>query len=60
MRRGTKVLGRATGRLTGGTHRLKVTLGGGVLGGAATVELTLADDAGNVKTVTKTVRVPDG
>ena len=60
VRRGTKVLGRATGRLTGGTHSLKVTLGGGVLGGAATVELTLADDAGNVKTVTKTVRVPDG
>jgi protocatechuate 3,4-dioxygenase beta subunit len=58
VRRGTKVLGKATGRLTGGTHRLKVALGGGAAGGAATLELTLADAAGNVKTVTRTVHVP--
>jgi protocatechuate 3,4-dioxygenase beta subunit len=60
VRRGTKVLGKATGRLTGGTHRLKVALAKGVAAGAATLELTLADAAGNVKTLTKTVHVPTG
>jgi hypothetical protein len=54
------VLGKATGRLTGGTHRLKVALAKGVAAGAATLELTLADAAGNVKTLTKTVHVPTG
>jgi len=58
VRRGAKVLGSATGHLTGGTHRLKVGLARGVAAGAATLELTLADAAGNVRTLTKTVRVP--
>jgi hypothetical protein len=58
VRRGAKVIGRATGRLTGGTHRLRVALAGGVAGGTATLELTLADAAGNVKTVTRKVHVP--
>jgi protocatechuate 3,4-dioxygenase beta subunit len=58
VRRGTKVLGSATGHLSGGTHRLRVALARGVAAGAATLELTLADAAGNVKTLTKTVRVP--
>ena len=56
--RGTKVLGKATGRLTGGTHTVKVGLGSGVAAGAATLQLTLADTAGNVKTLTRTVHVP--
>jgi hypothetical protein len=60
VRRGTKILGKATGRLTGGTYRLRVGLAKGVTAGAATLELTLADAAGNVKTLTKTVHVPAG
>src|SRR3954469_1888895 len=60
VRRGTKILGKATGRLTGGTHRLRGGLGQGATAGAATLELTLADAAGNVKTLTKTVQVPAG
>ena len=60
VRRGTKILGKATGRLTGGTHRLRVGLAQGATAGAATLELTLADAAGNVKTLTKTVHVPAG
>ena len=58
VRRGAKVLGRAAGRLTGGTHRLKVVLAKDATAGAATLELTLADAAGNVRTLTKTVHVP--
>jgi autotransporter translocation and assembly factor TamB len=60
VRRGTKILGKATGRLTGGTHRLRVGLAKGVPAGVATLDLTLADAAGNVKTLTKTVHVPAG
>ena len=56
--RGTKVLGKATGRLTAGTHTLKVGLGRGVAAGAAKLQLTLADDAGNTKTLSRTVHVP--
>ena len=56
--RGTKVLGKATGRLTAGTHTLKVGLGRGVAAGAAKLQLTLADDAGNTKTLNRTVHVP--
>ena len=58
--RGTKVLGKATGRLTAGTHTLKVGLGRGVAAGAAKLQLTLADDAGNTKTLSRTVHVPAG
>ena len=56
--RGTKVLGKATGRLTAGTHTLKVGLGRDVGAGAAKLQLTLADDAGNTKTLSRTVHVP--
>jgi hypothetical protein len=56
--RGTKVLGKATGRLTAGTHTLKVGLGHGVAAGAAKLQLVLVDAAGNTKTLTRTVHVP--
>lgn len=56
--RGTKVLGKATGRLTAGTHTLKVGLGHGIAAGTAKLQLTLADAAGNVKTFSKTVHLP--
>ena len=56
--RGTKVLGKATGRLTAGTHTLKVGLGHGVAAGTAKIRLKLADAAGNVKTFSKTVHLP--
>ncbi len=56
--RGTKVLGKATGRLTAGTHRLEVGLGRGMAAGAAKLQLRLADDVGNTKTLSRTVRVP--
>ena len=58
--RGTKVLGKATGRLTAGTHTLKVGLGRGVAAGTAKLQLVLADAAGNTKTLTRTVHVPAG
>jgi hypothetical protein len=58
--RGTKVLGKATGRLTAGTHTLKVGLGHGVAAGTAKLQLTLADAGGNTKTLTRTVHVPAG
>jgi len=54
--RGTKVLGKATGRLTAGMHTLKVGIGHGVAAGTAKLQLVLADAAGNTKTLTRTVR----
>jgi protocatechuate 3,4-dioxygenase beta subunit len=56
--RGTKVLGKATGRLTAGTHTLKVGLGNGLAAGTAKLQLVLTDAAGNTKTLTRTVHVP--
>ncbi len=53
-----KTLGRATGRLAGGTHTLRVALPTTVTAGAATAKLTLADAAGNTKSLTKKVAVP--
>jgi hypothetical protein len=58
VKRGATVLGKATGRLTGGAHTLRVGLGREAAAGAATLRLTLADAAGNVKTLTRTVHVP--
>ena len=58
VKRGTKVLGKATGRLTAGMHTLRVGLGNGVAAGTAKLQLALADAAGNSKTLTRTVHVP--
>jgi protocatechuate 3,4-dioxygenase beta subunit len=58
LARGTAVVGRATGRLTAGTHVVKVGLGTQVAAGAVTLELTLADRAGNRTAVKRTLVVP--
>jgi protocatechuate 3,4-dioxygenase beta subunit len=56
--RGTTVLGSAKGQLPTGAHSLKVGLGKTVAAGTAKLQLRLADAAGNVKTLTRTVHVP--
>jgi protocatechuate 3,4-dioxygenase beta subunit len=56
--RGTKVLGQATGKLTDGTHALRVAVRSGTAAGAASLRLTLADAAGNTRTLTRAVTIP--
>ena len=56
--RGGKVLGHATGQLAAGSHSLRVAVPAAVTAGAATVQLTLADSAGNTRTLKKSVHVP--
>ena len=56
--RASTVLGSASGKLTAGTHGLRVAVKRSAAAGKATVELTLADSAGNKKVLTRTVTVP--
>jgi protocatechuate 3,4-dioxygenase beta subunit len=56
--RGGKTLGKAAGQLAGGTHTLRVAIPASVVAGAATAKLTLADAAGNMKSLTRSVAVP--
>jgi hypothetical protein len=56
--RGTKTLGRATGQLTAGTHQLQVGIGPGVASGVATLQVSLADAAGNQKVLRRALHVP--
>jgi protocatechuate 3,4-dioxygenase beta subunit len=56
--RGAMVLGRATGKLTDGTHALRVAVRPGAAAGAASLQLTLADAAGNTRTLTRAVTIP--
>jgi protocatechuate 3,4-dioxygenase beta subunit len=56
--RGTKALGQARGQLAAGSHSLRVALPAATPAGAATVQLTLADAAGNKRVLTKSVHVP--
>ena len=54
---GGKLLGKATGRLTAGTHTLKVAIGRVSSSETATVKVMLADQAGNTKTASRAVRI---
>jgi protocatechuate 3,4-dioxygenase beta subunit len=51
-------LGSAVGKLTTGTHPLRVAVRGGAAAGAATAELTLTDAAGNTRVMRRSVVVP--
>ena len=53
-----KSLGKATGQLAGGLQTLRVAIPTAVAAGAATAKLTLADSAGNTKSLSKKVAVP--
>ena len=53
-----KTIGKATGQLAGGAHILRVAIPTTVAAGAATAKLTLADAAGNTKSLSKKLTVP--
>lgn len=48
----------ANGQLAAGTHSLRVAVPAGLASGLASVELTLADAAGNTRVLKKSVHVP--
>jgi hypothetical protein len=56
--RGSSVLGSASGKLTAGTHGVRVALKPSAAAGTATAEVTLRDGAGNKRVVRRTVAVP--
>jgi protocatechuate 3,4-dioxygenase beta subunit len=56
--RGSKVLAHAVGQLTTGSHSLRMAVTAGASAGSATVQLTLADRAGDTRTVRTIVNEP--
>ena len=56
--RGTAVLGSATGHLTAGAHTVRIAVQPSAPVGAAIVELTVADAAGNKRVLTRRLQLP--